>query len=119
MITSAQTFAAYSEAWASGDFARLTDLLERVAAAISAGDTDPAHRINYGALLLDLGRDVEARDWLVAHPLEYREYYENLAIARFKTARRAIGAIRESNRRAQTLSKCSNAIVAYVDYQAS
>ena len=118
MITSAATYAQHASAWGhDAGYAALPDLAAQVRSAIEAGDRDPAHVINLAAILLDLHRNAEALAWLIAHPLEYREYYQNLATAFAKTDPDNLEAIRSNNRNARDAPPCPNAILAYIDYQ--
>ena len=117
MISSADTFSEHARTW--GDdaaFAALPRLVDAVRAAIEAGDGDPAHVINYAAILLDLHRDDEALNWLLEHPLGYREYFENLATAYAKTDPSNKGQIRSNNHKSRNFPRCPNAILAYIDY---
>ncbi|MCB0353641.1 MAG: hypothetical protein KDD64_08960 [Bdellovibrionales bacterium] len=117
MVSSLETLREYSKAWNREDSSKkLTALLRRVRGAIDQGESDPAHRINFGALLLDLQRNREALEWFRANPLQYKEYFQNLAIALAKTDRGNIQAVRANNKKAEQLPSCPNTIVAYIDY---
>lgn len=118
MIDSADVYARHLRTWCSQEeYESLPDLAAQVKDAIEAGDGDPAHLINYAAILLDLHRDDEALRWLLAHRVDYREYYENLATAYAKTDPNVKEPIRENNGRSRLHPKCPNAILAYIDYQ--
>ena len=117
MISSADTFAEHRKSWGNdAAYAALPKLADTVRATIESGDSDPAHIINYAAILLDLHRDSEALEWLVAHPLNYREYYQNLGTARAKTDPNNIEPIIFNNIKARDYPRCPNAVLAYIDY---
>jgi hypothetical protein len=119
MITSADTYARHSRAWGNDAvYAALPELAKEVWSAIEAGDEDPAHGINFAAILLDLHRDQEALDWMRAHPVDYREYYQNLATAYAKIDPNNKEPIRANNLKARDCPRCPNAILAYIDYHA-
>ena len=118
MLSSADIYAEHAKAWGNeAAYAALPQLAETVRSAVESGDDDPAHVINYGAILLDLHRNSEALAWLVAHPVEYREYFENLATAYAKTDSSNKEPIRSNNLKSGDYPKCPNAILAYIDYQ--
>lgn len=118
MITAEVAYSEHGKAWGNeAAYAALPELAERVKAAIEGGDDDPAHVINYAAILLDLHRNQAALDWLLAHPVQYREYFQNLAAVYAKTDSTKLEEIRANNRRAWELPSCPNAIVAYMDWQ--
>lgn len=118
MISAEKTKLEHAKTW--GDEAatrRLSALAEQVKAAIEDGNSDPAHLINYAAILLDLHRNQAALEWLLAHPLQHREYYQNLAIAYAKTDSAKLEQIRANNGKSREAPSCPNSIVAYMDWQ--
>ena len=118
MINAEQTSTEHAKAWGNeAAYAGEPELAEQVKAAIESGDEDPAHLINYAAILLDLHRNRAALDWLLAHPAEYREYYQNLATAYAKTDSTKLEQIRENNGKSPEVPSCPNSIVAYMDWQ--
>ena len=117
MITSADAYRIHSEAWGDEEaYGELPSLANQVRQAIEHGHEDPAHVINYGAILLDLHRDSEALEWLLAHHVEYREYFQNLATAYAKTDPNNKEPIRSNNLKSREYPGCPNAILAYIDY---
>jgi len=118
VTTSAFIYREYARAWRKPDgYDDLPRLLASTREAIQSGDSDDALIISYAAILLDLGRNEEALDWLLAHPLGYREYYENLGTAYAKNDPGDLKRVRRSNTEARNHPACPNAIVAYIDYQ--
>ena len=118
MVSSAYTYAEHAKAWGdNAAYAVLPQLAEAVRLAIEAGDSDPAHVINYAAILLDIHKDAEALQWLMDHPLEYQEYYQNLGTAFAKTDPNNKEPIRANNLKSRKYPRCPNAILAYIDYQ--
>ena len=117
MISSSDTFSEHARAWGNdAAYAALPQLADTVRSAIEAGDSDPAHVINYAAILLDLHRDDEALNWLLEHPLDYREYFQNLATAYAKTDPSNKKQIRYNNHKSSNFPPCPNAVLAYIDY---
>lgn len=118
MISAEKTRLEHAKAWGDeAGTARLKALAAHVEAAIEGGDSDPAHLINYAAILLDLHRNQAALEWLLAHPVQYREYYENLATAYAKTDPTKLEEIRASNGKSREVPSCPSSIVAYMDWQ--
>jgi hypothetical protein len=118
MITAAETNRRHGEAWGNpAAYKRLPRLAEEVWEQIARGDDDPAHVINYAAILLDLHRDEEALEWLLGRKVDFKEYYQNLATAYAKTKPSDIGNIRKNNLEAAKHPECPHAIIAYIDYQ--
>jgi 5,10-methenyltetrahydromethanopterin hydrogenase len=118
MISPKESYDIYRHNWAGDNAPEVfTRLLEDIRRALEVNHADPALMNNYGAILLDLNRNKEALDWLSSHPLDFSEYYENLAIAVIKCDRSEIDKCRELNGKAGRLSKKQYAIAAYIDYQ--
>ncbi len=118
MISPKESYDIYRRHWAGDNASEIFPrLLADIRRAMEEKHDNPALINNYGAILLDLNRNKEALDWLSSHPLDFSEYYENLAIAVIKCDRSRADKCRELNRKAGRLPKKPYAIVAYIDYQ--
>lgn len=119
MITAAESYKIHETAWndPNGD-AVLADLARQIRETIESGQRDDALMINCAAVMLDLHQNKAALDWLLAHPVDYREYFLNLATAYAKLNASDLKNIRRNNEEATRYPSCPNAILAYIDYQA-
>ncbi len=117
VISEQNSYEMYSKIWKDGlDSSMLSKLLKELKSSIEKGNKSPAILINYGALLLDLNRSKEALKWLTKHKLNFREYYENLAIAHLKSEKENIEKFRQLNSKANNFPSCKYAFTAYVDF---
>lgn len=109
----------YSEAWSKGANYELClqKALDLLRTAYLEGDKRSAVVNNYAAVLLDLNMNRAALDILISNDPQCAEFCSNYAIALMKLGK-TVDEVREWNLRSSRYPKCTEAIVAYMDWQA-
>ena len=94
-----RSYELHSNAWSDWEdqTRHLTEALKLLEAAIDSGHRGETVVNNYAAVLLDLGANMEARQFLQENLVDTKSCHANMAIAVAKTTRADIDMIRKFN----------------------